>query len=45
VFKKGGKVTATNHRSLSADGKTLTVTSKGVTADGKPRNDVQVMEK
>jgi hypothetical protein len=45
VFKKGGKVTATNHRSLSADGKTLTVTSKGVTADGKPRNDVQVLEK
>ena len=45
TFKKGGKVTATNHRALSADGKTLTVTSKGVTEDGKPRNDVQVLEK
>ena len=45
VFKKGGKVTATNHRSLSADGKTLTVISKGLTVEGKPRNDVQVMEK
>jgi hypothetical protein len=45
TFKKGGKVTATNTRVLSADGKTLTVTSKGVTEDGKPRNDVQVLEK
>ena len=45
TFKKGGKVTATNHRALSADGKILTVTSKGVTEDGKPRNDVQVLEK
>ena len=45
TFKKGGKVTATNTRVLSDDGKTLTVTSKGVTIDGKPRNDVQVFEK
>jgi hypothetical protein len=45
TFKKGGKVTATNRRVLSADGKTLTITSKGTTADGKPRNDVQVFEK
>jgi hypothetical protein len=45
TFKKGGKVTSTNNRSLSADGKVLTVTSKGVTEDGKPRNDVQVFEK
>ena len=45
TFKKGGKVTATNHRTLSADGKTLTITSKGVTEDGKPRNDFQVFEK
>jgi hypothetical protein len=45
TFKKAGKVTATNTRVLSADGKTLTVTSKGTTADGKPRNDVQVFEK
>ena len=45
TFKKGGKVTSVNHRDLSADGKTLTITSKGVTEEGKPRNDVQVFEK
>ena len=45
TFKKGGKVTSTNIRALSADGKTLTITSKGTTADGKPRHDVQVFEK
>ena len=45
TFKKGGKVTATNYRVLSADGKTLTITSSGTTADGKPRKDVQVFER
>jgi hypothetical protein len=45
TFKKDGKVTATNVRVLSKDGKTLTITSKGTTPDGKPRNDVQVFEK
>jgi hypothetical protein len=45
TMKKDGKVTATNMRKLSADGKTLTITSKGVTAEGKPRHDVQVFEK
>jgi hypothetical protein len=45
TFKKGGKVAATNTRVLSKDGKTLTITSTGMTADGKPRNDVQVFEK
>ena len=45
VFKKGGKVMATNERVISADGKTLTITSKGTTADGKPRHDVQVFER
>ena len=45
TYKKAGKVTATNTRKRSADGKTLTVTSKGVTEDGKPRSDVQVFEK
>jgi hypothetical protein len=45
TFKKGGKVTSTNRRVLSADGKTLTITSKGTTADRKPRSDVQVFEK
>jgi hypothetical protein len=45
TFKKDGKVTAMNRRVLSADGKTLTITSKGTTADGKRRNDVQVFQK
>ncbi len=44
TFKKDGKVTATA-RVLSKDGKTLTITSKGMTADGNPRHDVQVFEK
>lgn len=45
TFKKGGKVMAVNTRVLSADGKTLTITSKGTTSDGKPRTDVQVFER
>jgi hypothetical protein len=45
TFKKGGTVTSTNVRKISAGGKTLTITSTGTTADGKPRKDVQVFEK
>jgi hypothetical protein len=45
TWKKDGKVTGTNTRKLSADGKTLTITSEGTTPDGKPRIDVQVFEK
>ena len=45
TFKKGGAVTATNVRTISADGKTLTITSTGTTVDGKPRKDVQVFHK
>jgi hypothetical protein len=45
TFKKNGKVTATNRRTLSADGKTLTIVSKGTTIDGKPRSDTQVLHK
>jgi hypothetical protein len=45
TFKLKGKVVATNHRTLTADGKTLTIVSKGTTADGKPRVDTQVFEK
>jgi hypothetical protein len=44
-FKKGGKVMALNVRTLSADGKTLTIESTGTTADGKPRHDIAVYEK
>jgi hypothetical protein len=45
TFKKDGKVMAVNARVLSTDGKTLTITSKGTTGDGKPRNDVAVYDK
>jgi hypothetical protein len=45
TFKKGGKVTSVNTRTLSADGKTLTIVSKGTTVDGKPRMDTQVFTK
>ena len=39
TMTKGGKVTSTNVRKLSADGKVLTITSTGTTVDGKPRKD------
>jgi hypothetical protein len=45
TFKKGGKVTSTNVRKLSEDGKVLTITSTGTTLDGKPRKDEQVFQK
>ena len=45
TFKKGGKVMAVNVRTLSPDGRTLTIESKGTTADGKPRHDTAVYEK
>lgn len=45
TFKKAGKVMAVNTRVLSADGKTLTITTKGTTSDGKPRHDVAVYDK
>jgi hypothetical protein len=45
TMKKDGKVTAVNTRTLSADGKTLTIVSKGTNAQGQARHDVQVFEK
>jgi hypothetical protein len=45
TFKKGGTVMAVNTRTLSADGKTLSIESKGTTVDGKPRHDTAVYEK
>lgn len=45
TLKKNGKVTGTTTRTLSADGKTLTIAVKGTTPDGKPRSDVQVLHK
>ena len=43
--KKAGKVTTTNRRTVSADGKTLTVTTTGTTAAGVKVNNVQVFER
>jgi len=45
TFKKAGKVMAINVRTLSADGKALTIETKGTTVDGKPRHDVTVYDK
>ena len=45
VSKKGGKVTTTQASVVSADGKTRTVTTKGVNAAGQPVNNVAVYEK
>jgi hypothetical protein len=45
TFKKAGKVMAVNSRTLSADGKVLTIVSKGVNAQGQPRNDVAEYER
>jgi len=43
--KKEGKTVQTAIRKISADGKTMTVTSRGQTESGKPLNNVVVYEK
>lgn len=43
--KKGGKVVQTLTRKVSSDGKTVTVTYKGTDAQGRPINNVAVLEK
>ena len=45
TFKKDKKVVAVNVRTLGSDGRTMTIETKGTTADGKPRHDVAVFEK
>ena len=45
VSKKGGKVTVTQTSAVSSDGKTRTVTTKGVNASGQEVNNVAVYEK
>ena len=45
TLKKGGKAIATATLSVSADGKTLTITSKGIQADGKQFSNVAVYDK
>jgi hypothetical protein len=41
--KKGGKVVQTGTSTVSADGKTLTLTQKGVSPDGKPNSTATVV--
>lgn len=43
--KKDGKVVTTLRRVVAQDGKTMTVTTKGTNAEGKPTNNVLVFEK
>jgi len=45
TLKKDGKVVATVHRVVSADGKTLTVNNKGTHADGKSYDDTLVFDR
>ncbi len=45
TFTKGGKVTSVNTAVVAADGKTMTITAKGTTAQGQPLLNVQVYEK
>jgi Zn-dependent M28 family amino/carboxypeptidase len=45
TFTKGGKVTSVNTAVVAADGKTMTITAKGTTAEGKPLLNVQLYEK
>ena len=45
VSKKGGKVTTTQTSAVSSDGKTRTVTTKGVNAKGEKVSNVAVYER
>lgn len=45
ISKKGGKVTTTQTSKVSADGKTRTVTTKGVNAAGQTVNNVAVYDR
>ena len=45
ISKKGGNVTTTQTSAVSSDGKTRTVTTKGVNASGQQVNNVAVYDK
>jgi hypothetical protein len=45
IDKKAGKVVQTIRRTIAADGKTMTVVTKGTNAQGKPVNNTAVYEK
>ena len=43
--KRAGKVVITGTRTISPDGKVMTITSKGTNARGQTINDMEVFEK
>ena len=45
TYKLKGKVTVTNVRTVSADGKTMTVTTKGTNAQGEKVDNTLIFEK
>ena len=45
TLKKAGKVVITGTRTVSRDGRVMTITNKGTNAKGQPINDVLVFEK
>jgi hypothetical protein len=45
IRRRDGKVVATNHVTVSADGKTMLVDEKGVDAQGKPVQGLYVLDK
>jgi hypothetical protein len=45
TLKKGDKIVGTTSATVSHDGKTATLTSKGTDADGKPQKSVSVYDK
>ena len=45
IRKKAGKAVLTTSNVVSIDGKTMTITTKGVNADGQPINNVSVYDK
>lgn len=45
TFTKSGKVTSVNTSVVAADGKSMTITAKGVNAQGAPMLNVQVYDK
>jgi hypothetical protein len=45
IRKKAGKVVLTSTNVVSNDGKTMTITTKGADADGRPDNNVRVYNK
>jgi hypothetical protein len=45
TLKKGDKIVGTSTATVSHDGKTLTLTSKGTDANGKPTKSVSIYDK